>query len=260
MNQEVSRERLNLVYWLERFKEHTIFIKQGLPCQRRELIEQTEKLQHKLKLLQNEAETKSRTPFNKDDNLLKESMMVTSELLDFKRELLAMIIQCQLQSNLYPLLIDHTAREAEEFMSLTTIYQENDFTFSQAILAEEIFWLRIMKDHSQFLCHLIDPSETNFIAKLRDSKQNFNNLYNQALDLESMLQANPCNFPAVSRFTDKVINNTRELHQFKEETKELLAECKLLSSTNPLFAEHTAKEAKHFLIIINQIKSYFKER
>ncbi|GAB6137012.1 DUF2935 domain-containing protein [Halanaerobaculum tunisiense] len=257
MNYRISRERLNLAFWMETFKEHTIFIQQGLACGQKELINKAQEFKEEFTILQNEAEATIRNPFETDSNLLEDSRQASRDLLDFKRKLLRKVIQCNQIISLYPLTLDHTVREVEEFLCLTTIYKENNLRFTQAILAEETFWLRIMKEHTQFLRHFLDPSEQTFISKTHKFTQKFSQLHQQASDLESMLQANPKDFPTVKRFTKKVVAQTKKLQQFKEESKELLAECKLLAITTPLFAEHLAHEAEHFLKVIKQIKRYF---
>ncbi|MBM7622475.1 DUF2935 domain-containing protein [Sporohalobacter salinus] len=256
MSQSISKERLNLSFWMRIFKEHALFIKRGLTCDRTDLIEEAEFFYDTFDQLQARAESTGSLTDN--DGLLQESITTTKELLDFKKEILRILIQCENIFNLYPLLINHTIREAEEFISLATIYCNNKLKFPQIILAEEIFWLRGMKDHTNFILHLLDPSELTFLAKTRKFKRKFTKLYCQALDLESMLQSNPDTFPKIPYFTNKIIAETEELYYFKEELRQLLNECKILSITVPLFADHTVRETDHFLVVIEQIKKHFQ--
>ncbi|TDX48032.1 DUF2935 domain-containing protein [Orenia marismortui] len=261
MNQEIFLERLNLIFWLNVFKEHTLFIKRGLLCEQKDSIKRVEEFYQRFSYLESEAQHNQINPFiGENSDLLEESIIASRELLSFKRELLAKIINCNPVFNLYPLILDHMSREAEEFLSLTTIYYENDFSFEQIVLAEESFWLRGMQDHLSFICHLLDPSERILISQVKELNQKFENLYHQSLDLKSMLQANPQDFPTVLRFTNLVIKETSNLYKFKERLRQLLAECKALSITLPSFAEHTAKEAEHFIKTIKQIKNYFRVR
>src|SRR5690606_8687904 len=88
-----------------------------------------------------------------------------------------------------PLLVDHIRREAEYFiMTLTRINKGIDDPIEAEIVRENIFWLRIMADHSRFIRHLLDPSERNLIRAADQFAGEFDTLLAQARDLESMVK------------------------------------------------------------------------
>lgn len=70
-----------------------------------------------------------------------------------------------------------------------------------------------------------------------------------------MLQADPSLFPVVSRFTDEVIAETVRIRDFKKAAYRLLLDYKLLAILPPLLADHVAREAQHFLDVLDEIKT-----
>ncbi|ACL69285.1 DUF2935 domain-containing protein [Halothermothrix orenii] len=257
---DIFQERINLIFWLRIFKEHALFIKKGLTYDEDELIARAHDFYNLFDKLQNRARRIMGTPPGHNSELIEESINAVGELLEFKKTLLRLIVQCESTFNLYPLLITHTVREADEFLEIVSEYQgqKKQISLPRDLLGDVTFWLRGMKEHTAFLHHLIDPSERILLDKLRDYNQRFNYLFVRALDLESMLKSEPDNFPAVSNFILELILNLKDLNQFQDRVKTLLADCKLLSITGPLFANHLIRETEYFENLINQMKAYFK--
>ena len=86
-------------------------------------------------------------------------------LIAFKHALTRLLVQCDLPgANLYPLLLAHITREAVHFLEfLRGIAIASDPLV--AILAEQSFWLRQMKEHIEFIIGLLDPSERELLAQ-----------------------------------------------------------------------------------------------
>jgi hypothetical protein len=156
-------------------------------------------------------------------------------------------IQCNAEpgSN-YPLLLDHVRREAMHFLDLLQKPVPEDPLFM--LLQVEVFWLRIMKEHIEFVIHLLDPSERELIVQAEEFRKTFSRLLETARDLESMAETKPKNFNTVIRFTQDVIRNTMELRDFKATAFELARLCELLSIVStPLLLDHIRREADKFL-------------
>lgn len=56
-----------------------------------------------------------------------------------------------------------------------------------AIINENVFWLKIMMEHSRFIASLLDQSERNLVKTALKFGDDFETLLNQARDVESML-------------------------------------------------------------------------
>lgn len=241
-------------YWTRIMQEHSLFLRIGMPNDRPDLIMEAQQLYERFTDLRQVVERS----LNEQNwrMVLTELQVATEALLAFKRRILNLALQCQLTGGQnYPLLVDHIAREAQEFLSILAGFLMNpDGLCLEWALGQEVFWLRIMADHSLFILHLLDPSERTLTLQAQEFADLFYRLLLQAMDLQSMLQANPQRFPAVQRFTDEVIARTTDLRNFKQAAFELLSRCQILSIAPPLLADHVRREADHFLEILARIQ------
>lgn len=230
-------------FWTRIMKEHALFIKLGLPADTPKLRAEAEAFIVEFQNLQDRLETPSKI----GPELLEDLISAVSDIIEFKAKLLRLLIQCKIEpgSN-YPLLIDHIRREAMHFLNLLRRPIPEDPLF--LLLQEEVFWLRIMKEHIELVIHLLDPSERELIAQADNFRMTFSRLFETAQDLESMSETRPKNFNTVVRFTETVIQNTIKLRNFKAAAYELALLCEVLSIiSTPLLLDHLRREADKFL-------------
>ncbi|GIM28856.1 hypothetical protein CPJCM30710_15220 [Clostridium polyendosporum] len=230
-------------FWSRIMKEHALFIKLGLPADEPKLIAEAQAFFDLFEVLENRLNHVSRI----NPELLEDLIKAVRAIIAFKKFLLRKIIECKAQpgSN-YPLLLDHIRREAMHFLRLLRSPVPEDSL--DLLLQEEVFWLRIMKEHIEFIIHLLDPSERELIEDAVQFKKTFSRLLETARDLESMAESEPKNFNTVIRFTEDVIDNTIKLRDFKAAAFELATLCELLSIVStPLLLDHVRREADKFL-------------
>ncbi len=247
----------NLPFWLRIMMEHAIFIENGLPVQREDLRGEAVRFQQSFGSLLAQAESLSAMDRGQLYLFLDSVRSTVAAFLAFKRGLIVLALKCQvggLGGYNYPLLLDHIAREATLFLHVLEIMQTTPASPFLLALGEEMFWLRIMTDHAKFIVSLLDQSERGFILEARRFSEIFDRLLRQSQDYLSMLQADPDQFPVVSRFTDDVIAQTTGIRDFKRAAHQLLLRCKILSILPPLLADHVAREAEHFLEVLGEIK------
>ena len=126
----------------------------------------------------------------------------------------------------------------------------------QQLTQEEIFWLRIMKEHLEFIIHLLDPSERSLISTAEDLKDRTAKLLETARDLGSMTQSQPAAFPTLLRFTDEVLSTITVVRDFKATGYELALLCQVLSIIpTPLLLDHVRREADRALEEISMLLS-----
>lgn len=236
-------------FWIGIMQEHTLFIRMGIPNNRPDLIAEAQRFVDLFTRLRQAAQA---GPIHR--NLVMEVREATLALLGFKRRLLAMAIQCEILSgsNL-PLLLDHIAREAVEFLQLIDRRPLASAGRFAAILEKEVFWLKIMGDHAKFIHHLLDPSERELLNTAAKFSAEFDQLFLQAWELRSMTQARPAEFFTVDRFTELVIEKTSNLRDFKVQSRELIAACRLLGLIPEELAAHVAREAEYFITILKEM-------
>ncbi|HHX24310.1 MAG TPA: DUF2935 domain-containing protein [Thermoanaerobacterales bacterium] len=230
-------------FWARIMQEHALFIKLGLPADQPELRETAQAFIEIFMELRNRLNRVSRL----EGDLLEDLIKAVKGIIVFKARLLSLIIQCRVApgSN-YPLLLDHIRREAMHFLNLLSKPVPEEPLFM--LLQQEVFWLRIMKEHIEFIIHLLDPSERELINQAEGFRRTFSRLIETARDLESMAETRPRNFNTVLRFTQEVIDNTIRLRDFKAAAFELAELCELLSIvSDPLLLDHVRREADKFL-------------
>lgn len=241
-------------FWTRIMREHAMFIRLGLPCDRPDLIGEARALEERLEQL--EAVVNRATTL--DPTLLRALQEAVAALIDFKRRLLRMVLECQIRPNLFPLLIDHITREAVHFLTrleMAMTSAPEAIRPLRTALQRAVFWMRIMKEHVEFIIHLLDPSERALIAQSQEFKRVFEGLFQTAMDLESMAEAQPRSFNRAARFIDEAIARTTELRDFKAAGHELLLLCQLLSAVpTPILVDHLRREADRAIVELRELR------
>lgn len=241
-------------FWLRIMKEHSLFIKLGLPCDQTDLISEAQEFYDIFEKLENMAER-----INCDssfERFINRVIIAVKNIFCFKRHLLHLLIECKIRGGgNYPLLIDHVSREAMYFLKiLEKIHCEEMEYPVDAIVSENVFWLRIMADHLKFIRGLLDPSEREVWGTSNMLSDKFDQLQLHARDFDSMLW-HFCPNNDFVRFEKAVTDSTTELRNFKATAEELIQQCAVLSLIPPSLADHVRREAEHFLEILAMIQS-----
>ena len=240
-------------FWLRIMKEHSLFIKLGLPCDQENLIQEAEKFYRVFEDL----ERRSRM-VNCDSTFkcfVEDVIVAVKHIFAFKRHLLHLYVECRIIGSAnYPLLLDHISREAMYFLKILNKVHDGEMQYPvDSIVSENVFWLRIMADHAKFVRGLLDPSERELVGQADAFSNEFDQLQLHARDLDSMLwNFRPTN--DLVRFENTVETATMRLRDFKATAKELLDRCAALALFPPLLADHVRREADHFLEILELIE------
>lgn len=167
-----------------------------------------------------------------------------SSLIQFKTTILSNVLSCNMFTVNYPLLIDHILREAKLYLQMVQKLQcEAEIDIENEVLEQELFWNRIMAEHSKFIRGLLDPTEEDLISAA-------NNFGNEFDELTEEAKAAMDNTVPVSRVTEDSFTATRALRDFKAQGTQGLIECKVKSIIIPLLGDHTLREANHYLRLL----------
>ncbi|WP_019243491.1 MULTISPECIES: DUF2935 domain-containing protein [Bacillus] len=246
----VERSLTENKFWLRIMKEHALFLSEGFNHKDINLIQQTVRFYHYFEQQEKKA---YQVPNNVElvRKLNEESIELVYGFRNFKRNLLILIINCKVSGFNFPLLVDHIAREAEYFMRTLKKFNQGILEpIQDAIINENVFWLRIMMEHSRFIGSLLDQSERNLVKTALKFGDDFETLLNQARDVESMLYRKQPTYPIIGKMNKDSENATTELQSFKKAGLELIQSCQIKSVINPLLADHVLREAGHFLYMI----------
>lgn len=178
-------------------------------------------------------------------SLNERAIKLVNSLIDFKTLILNNELSCKMFTVNYPLLIDHILREAKLYVRLLQRLQKREIVnLELEALEQEAFWNRIMAEHSKFIRGLLDPSEED----LFNIANNFGNQFDELT--RKSLQAMDKTIP-LAQVTNESLNETIKIRDFKAQGTQGLLECKIKSIIIPLLADHTLREANHFIRLLN---------
>jgi hypothetical protein len=244
-------------FWSRIMKEHSLFLRLGFRCEDTQLINEAN---YFYKLFEGIEQKSHSFRIDVDPTTIQqfniEVHTAVSHIWAFKRKILGLILTCQLPGqNNFPLLVDHTSREANYFRNrLEELNQGKLEPLQDAIIDENVFFLRIMADHAKFIGHLLDPSERKLVDQAREFSHDFDQLLFQARDLDSMRPQSQTK-PLLSQFLDQNKVSVKSLRDFKQTARDLIEQCKIKSIIHPLLADHVFREAERFLEIIDMFEN-----
>ncbi|NGQ95394.1 DUF2935 domain-containing protein [Brevibacillus sp. SYP-B805] len=248
----VVRSLDEIRFWSRIMKEHSLFLKLGFHCDDTQLINEANRFYAIFEDIENRA--LSFSPDADPQRIFEFNNIVHNavcHIWSFKRKVLGLIIRCKIGGNNFPLLVDHVSREAAYFMK--RLEQLNTGTLDplpDAIINENVFFLRIMADHAKFINHLLDPSERKLVEQAREFSHDFDQLLFQAIDLDSMRPQSQTP-PLLDQFVDQNRISVRQLRDFKKTARDLIEACRIKSIIPPLLADHVFREASRFLEILD---------
>lgn len=253
----VVRSLDEIRFWSRIMKEHSLFLKLGFRCEDTQLINEAnyfystfEAIEHRAHTFDAGTDPQTVRSFNVEVHT------AASHIWAFKRKVLGLILQCQLPGqNNFPLLVDHVSREAFYFRNrLEQLNTGRLDPLPDAIINENVFFLRIMADHAKFIGHLLDPSERKLVDQARQFSEEFDQLLFQARDFDSMRPQSQT-VPLLDQFLDQNRVSVKSLRDFKKTARELIEACRIKSIIHPLLADHVFREAERFLFIIDLFES-----
>jgi len=189
--------------------------------------------------------------FNESDIIFlnNEAYQIVSDIISFKTTLLNEIIRCSIFTMNYLLLIEHILREAKYYLKkIVELQNNNQVITQQSLVEEEIFWNKIMAEHSKFIRGLLDPTEEELLDTSNTFAHNFDGLIN---DLNT---ANN-NLYQIQNLTQQSYMEAKKIRDFKEQATTGLLNCKIKSIIFPLLADHTLREANHYLKLLGTYKN-----
>ena len=172
------------------------------------------------------------------------AMELIKGLAQFKAMVLSNVISCRIFTSNYPLLIDHILREAKFYFQLVQRLQDREeINLERDMYEQESFWNRIMAEDSKFTSGLLDPTEDELINTANNFGIEFDKLTKESKAAMDMI------IP-ISKVTEDSLKATVELAKFNSQGTKGLIECKIKSVIIPLLADHTLREANHYLRLL----------
>lgn len=177
--------------------------------------------------------------------LNEDAVRLVTGLIQFKTHVLTEVLSCRLFTVNYPLLIDHILREAKLYLAtLQKLQSRAIINLEQEAYEQEVFWNRIMAEHSKFIRGLLDPTENDLIIKANDFGYEFDALTAEAI--QAMNRTMP-----LGRVTADSIVATEKIRDFNTAGTQGLLDCKIKSIIIPLLGDHVLRESNHYLRLLH---------
>ncbi|AGX43451.1 DUF2935 domain-containing protein [Clostridium saccharobutylicum] len=176
------------------------------------------------------------------------AMELTRGLIEYKSKLLSDVLSCNVFTVNYPLLIDHILREAKLYYILVKRLQNREeIDIDKEAYEQEVFWNRIMAEHSKFIRGLLDPTEDDLINTANNFGHQFDELEKDAKQAMDESMSN-------SQLTNDSYKATLAIKKFKTQGTQGLLQCKIQSIIIPLLGDHVLREANHYLRLLRIFK------
>jgi hypothetical protein len=180
---------------------------------------------------------------------------LVSALIQFKATILSNVLSCQMFTANYPLLIDHIIREARLYLQMVQMLQKREkiINMQKEALEQELFWNRIMAEHSKFTRGLLDPTENDLIIKANNFSNEFDQLTAEAKAAEAKAAEAKAAMDVtvlLAKVTEDSLKATASIRDFKAQGTQGLVDCKIKSIIIPLLGDHTLREANHYLRLL----------
>lgn len=159
-------------------------------------------------------------------------------LISFKESILRNVLNCQMFTMNYPLLIEHIIREAKLYRKYVQMLQKDGELSCQSMREIECFWNQIMMEHAMFIRGLLDPCETELINTADGVAKEFAELLRQ------------CSSAQDQTLTASSLEKTIKLRDFKAAGAKGIQQCRIRSIILPLLADHVLREANHYIRLL----------
>lgn len=174
------------------------------------------------------------------------AICLIQDLIKFKTNILKNVLSCRMFTANYPLLIEHILREAKLYLSIIKRFQNRDnMDIEKEMYQQEVFWNKIMAEHSKFIRGLLDPTENELIS----ISNNFANEFD-ALTAE-VIEAIDKSLP-LEEVTKESLKATKRIRDFNTQATSGLIDCKIKSVILPLLGDHVLRESNHFIRLLKK--------
>lgn len=159
-------------------------------------------------------------------------------LIVFKENVLHNVLNCEIFTVNYPLLIEHIIREARLYREYVSVLERDGDITDESMKNTECFWNRIMMEHAMFIRGLLDPTE----KELMNTADGFAKEYSALLD--------NCKNAQSKAMKSESLEETLKFKEFKKAGVQGITGCKIRSLILPLLADHVLREANHYIRLL----------
>lgn len=159
-------------------------------------------------------------------------------LISFKENVLHNVLNCEIFTVNYPLLIEHIIREARLYREYVSVLEREGDITDDSMKNAECFWNRIMMEHAMFIRGLLDPTEKELMNKADSFAKEYEALLDNFKNAQSKVMRS------------ESLEETLKFKDFKKAGVQGITGCKIRSLILPLLADHVLREANHYIRLL----------
>lgn len=155
----------------------------------------------------------------------------------------------KLRSLVWPLLFEHTRKEAERWVKRLENLAKGESGFDKKEVVK--FWNNIMDEHARFVAHLLDPDEFELIEKATKTSNVFKELNGGGIGGAVSATVKEPGIVTDSLIKnpeiDAVLSAAETILDFKTKAARDIEKAKIKSIIDPRLADHIRREALKFV-------------
>ncbi|CAM3497461.1 DUF2935 domain-containing protein [Marinicrinis lubricantis] len=238
-------------FWLQILGDHTRFIYNTLSPQETDHIRTATQLMERFDSL---LETARRGVSGEElKSLTQEALKQTRILEQFKKKLLAELLEGKVQIMLPPTFINHMLNELEEYVRILIALLEGKPVPKYHPLHHHMLWLLDAAGHAASLKSDFDLTEKQLILSSDEFAKHFEGYYLKATELAGYLRTGLRHFPALQKFNRDAELEIRLFMSFLQELEEMQLKNEALDRIHPLMPDHMFREECYYLKKLSQL-------
>lgn len=249
-----------LLFWTGIMRDHGEFLVTALSSRERDTVQEAENFRNLFMAFRNDAQALVGT-----DNatlsleLTARVRPVLINFINFKRQILRRLLQCNIEIGFPPAFINHMINEATEFLRIIDRILNPNLVIDMVNAAEENLrlhriWLPDAAGHAAAVINELDPNEAVLINEAETFKESFEKLFLKAIELSQMLPRASLMDGNLNRFNQEVAVVLNEFVRYLRRLRELRSQCTVLGTLKPLMADHMIREENYYLVNIQNYK------
>lgn len=236
-------------FWSGIMRDHGEFLLMTLSSREQQLVMTSQNFKNVFIQIHSESEELINNPNEeKEIELVRRTLPVIIDFINYKMMLLKRLLECNIQLNLTPTFINHMINEATEFYRTLSMIQT---TVPINNVQENIFlhtiWLPDAAGHAASIAAELDPTEAIYIKQADTFKELFNNLFIKSSELEKMLPRANLDDGSLTLLNEESIQSIKSFIEFLNIIKELRSKCKVMGSLDPIMPDHMIREEEYYM-------------
>jgi len=178
---------------------------------------------------------------------------LTTELRNFKLDLLERAILGKIAIGLTPTFLNHMVNELEEYLRILTELVAGRPVPTFNALHHDFLWLPDATGHAAAITSDLDQVEKRLMEQSRQYEKHFQQLYLKSIEMAGYMRTHLKDFPAFRRLHKEVDMEMKLFVGFLNELEQMQLSAESLDRISPLMPDHMMREECYYLTKLAQL-------